>query len=60
MRRSASCLGSESIYENGITCREFYHTNKEECRINKYHIAGYEKTSAYNKLGLFDLVMRGP
>ena len=28
--------------------------------INKYHIAGYEKPSAYNKLGLFDLVMRGP
>ena len=41
---------------------EFYHhTNKEEeCMINKYHIAGYEKPSAYNKLGLFDLVMRGP
>ena len=61
MRRSASCLGSESIYENGIAYCEFYHhTNKEECRINKYHIAGYEKPSAYNKLGLFDLVMRGP
>ena len=61
MRRSASCLGSESIYENGIAFREFYHhTNKEECRINMYHIAGYEKPSAYNKLGLFDLVMRGP
>ena len=28
--------------------------------INKYHITGYEKTSAYNKLGLFELVMRGP
>ena len=54
--------GSESIYENGIAYREFYHhTNKEEeCMINKYHIAGYEKPSAYNKLGLFDLVMRGP
>ena len=50
------------IYENGIAYREFYHhTNKEEeCMINKYHIAGYEKPSAYNKLGLFDLVMRGP
>ena len=54
--------GSESIYENGITYCEFYHhTNKEEgCMINKYHIAGYEKPSVYNKLGLFDLVMRGP
>ena len=54
--------GSESIYENGIAYREFYHhTNKEEeCRINMYHIAGYEKPSAYNKLGLFDLVMREP
>ena len=62
MRRSASCLGSESIYENVIAYREFYHhTNKEdECMINKYHIAGYEKPSVYNKLGLFDLVMRGP
>ena len=50
------------VYENGITYREFYHhTNKEEeCMVNKYHIAGYEKPSAYNKLGLFDLVMRGP
>ena len=28
--------------------------------INKYHIAGYEKPVAFNKLGLFDLVMRGP
>ena len=44
VRRSASCLGSESIYENGIAYREFYHhTNKEEeCMINKYHISGYE------------------
>ena len=54
------------IYENGIAYREFYHhTNKEEeCKVvpdeHKYHIAGYEKPSAYNKLGLFDLVMRGP
>ena len=50
------------VYENGIAYREFYHhTNKEEeCMINKYHIAGYEKPSVYNKLGLFDLVMRGP
>ena len=24
--------------------------------INKYHIAGYEKPAAYNKLGLFDLI----
>ena len=54
------------VYENGIAYREFYHhTNKEEeCKVvpdeHKYHIAGYEKPSAYNKLGLFDLVMRGP
>ena len=27
---------------------------------HKYHIAGYEKPHVYNKLGLFDLVMKGP
>ena len=27
---------------------------------HKYHIAGYEKPAAFNKLGLFDLVMKGP
>ena len=27
---------------------------------HKYHIVGYEKPAAYNKLGLFELVMRGP
>ena len=54
------------IFENGIAYREFYHhTNKEEeCKMipdeQKYHIAGYEKPNVYNKLGLFDLVMKGP
>ena len=54
------------IFENGIAYRQFYHhTNKEEeCKMipdeQKYHIAGYEKPNVYNKLGLFDLVMKGP
>ena len=59
--------GFDYVFENGIAYREFYpHTNVEadSCAVvddeNKYHIAGYEKPTAYNKLGLFDLVMRGP
>ena len=59
--------GFDYVFENGIAYREFYpHTNveAESCTIvddeKKYHIAGYEKPTAYNKLGLFDLVMRGP
>ena len=55
------------VYENGIAMRGFYpHTNIEatECKVvpdeHKYHIAGYEKPQYYNKLGLFELVMRGP
>ncbi|OAO11882.1 cysteine proteinase [Blastocystis sp. ATCC 50177/Nand II] len=58
--------GFDYIFENGIAYRKFYHhTNVEgECQViddeNKYHIAGYEKPVAYNKLGLFELVKRGP
>ena len=58
--------GFDYVYENGIAYSEYYpHTNVEgECKRvedeHKYHIGGYEKPSAYNKLGLFDLVMRGP
>ena len=58
--------GFDYVYENGIAYSEYYpHTNVEgECKRvedeHKYHIAGYEKPSAYNKLGLFDLLMRGP
>ena len=54
------------IFENGIAYSQFYpHTNKKgECQPvddeHKYHIAGYEKPSTYNKLGLFELVARGP
>ncbi|KAM7452869.1 hypothetical protein BLSTO_06391 [Blastocystis sp. subtype 1] len=50
----------------GASTTQYYpHTNTEdECQViddeKKYHIAGYEKPTAYNKLGLFDLVMRGP
>ena len=59
--------GFDYVFENGIAYRQYYpHTNVEatECKVvedeNKYHIAGYEKPNTYNKLGLFDLVMRGP
>ena len=58
--------GFDYVFENGIAYRQYYHhTNTEdECQViddeKKYHIAGYEKPTAYNKLGLFDLVMRGP
>jgi len=58
--------GFDYVYENGIAYSEYYpHTNVEgECKRvedeHKYHIGGYEKASAYNKLGLFDLLMRGP
>ena len=67
-RCATVCLlsGFRIHLRDGIAYCEFYHhTNKEEeCKVvpdeHKYHIAGYEKPSAYNKLGLFDLVMRGP
>ena len=58
--------GFDYIYENGIAYSQYYpHTNKEgDCAQiddeNKYHIDGYEKPSVYNKIGLFELVMRGP
>ena len=58
--------GFDYVYENGIAYSEYYpHRNVEgECKRvedeHKYHIGGYEKPSAYNKLGLFDLLMRGP
>ena len=59
--------GFDYVFENGIAFRQYYpHTNVEaaECRMIedelKYHIAGYEKPHVYNKLGLFDLVMKGP
>ena len=55
-----------SLY--GIAYSESYpHRNeKGECRRkeigeeHRYHIAGYEKPVTYNKLGLFDLMKRGP
>ena len=69
----ASCEGLPLVWgfdyavESGIAFSEFYpHTNKKgECVViedddKKYHIAGYEKPTAYNKLGLFELVMRCP
>ena len=68
----ASCEGLPLVWgfdyavESGIAFSEFYpHTNRKgECVSvdddKKYHIAGYEKPTAYNKLGLFELVMRGP
>ena len=58
--------GFDYVYENGIAYSEYYpHRNVEgECKRvedeHKYHIGGYEKPSAYNKLGLFDLLMKGP
>ena len=58
--------GFDYVFENGIAYRQYYHhTNTEdECQLiddeKKYHIAGYEKPTTYNKLGLFDLVIRGP
>ena len=55
-----------SLY--GIAYSESYpHRNeKGACRRkeigdeHRYHIAGYEKPVTYNKLGLFDLMKRGP
>ena len=59
--------GFDYVFENGIAYRQFYrHTNVEdsECHLvednQKYHIAGYEKPHVYNKLGLFELVLKGP
>ena len=58
--------GFDYAYENGIAYSEFYpQTNVEgECvkvaDEHKYHIDGYEKPNAYNILGLFDLMMKGP
>ena len=60
--------GFEYAYDNGIAYSEFYpHTNEMgECKMNKtlehqrYFIAGYEKPVTYNKLGLFELMMKGP
>ena len=69
----ASCEGLPLVWgfdyavESGIAFSEFYpHTNKKgECVVieddnKKYHIAGYEKPTAYNKLGLFELARSGP
>ncbi|KAK8789515.1 hypothetical protein WA588_001398, partial [Blastocystis sp. NMH] len=55
-----------SLY--GIAYSEYYpHRNeKGDCRRkeigeeHRYRIAGYEKPVTYNKLGLFDLMKRGP
>ena len=58
--------GFDYAFENGIAYRQYYHhTNTEdECQViddeKKYFINGYEKPTIYNKLGLFDLVIRGP
>ena len=68
----ASCEGLPLVWgfdyavESGIAFSEFYpHTNRKgECLEvdddKKYHIAGYEKPTAYNKLGLFELARSGP
>ena len=69
----ASCEGLPLVWgfdyavESGIAFSEFYpHTNRKgECVVieddnKKYHIAGYEKPTAYNKLGLFELARSGP
>ena len=69
----ASCEGLPLVWgfdyavESGIAFSEFYpHTNRKgECVVieddnKKYHIAGYEKPTAYNKLGLFELARGGP
>ena len=68
----ASCEGLPLVWgfdyavESGIAFSEFYpHTNRKgECVSvdddKKYHIAGYEKPTAYNKLGLFELARSGP
>ena len=60
--------GFEYVSDNGIAYSEYYpHRNeKGECRRkeigeeHRYRIAGYEKPVTYNKLGLFDLMKRGP
>ena len=58
--------GFDYAFENGIAYRQFYpHTNVYgNCMViessHKYHIAGYEKPEVYNKLGLFELLKKGP
>ena len=58
--------GFDYAFENGIAYRQYYpHTNIEgECQDipdeHKYHIAGYEKPHVYNKLGLFEMLQKGP
>ena len=59
--------GFDYVFENGIAYRQFYpHTNMEADTCNmvedyqKYHIAGYEKPHVYNKLGLFEMLLKGP
>ena len=59
--------GFDYVFDNGIAYRRYYpHTNFEasQCQMldedKKYFIAGYEKPHVYNKLGLFDLMMKGP
>ena len=58
--------GFDYVFENGVAFRQFYPQtgSEDQCQFvpddQKYHIAGYEKPHVYNKLGLFDLVMKGP
>ena len=60
--------GFDYVSMYGIAYSESYpHRNeKGACRRkeigeeHRYHIAGYEKPVTYNKLGLFDLMKRGP
>ena len=62
--------GFEYANDYGIAYSEYYpggHTNVQgECKRNdtseeqRYFIAGYEKPITYNKLGLFELMTRGP
>ena len=60
--------GFDYVSDNGLAYSEYYpHRNeKGECRRkeigeeHRYRIAGYEKPVTYNKLGLFDLMKRGP
>ena len=60
--------GFDYVSMHGIAYSESYpHRNeKGDCRRkeigdeHRYRIAGYEKPVTYNKLGLFDLMKRGP
>ena len=58
--------GFDYVYEHGIAYRQYYpftSMNSECHEVDahyKYHIAGYEKPYVNNKLGLFELLQKGP